>query len=53
VLNSPPSTNPTLTIYAHDDVVAGETYHIVVTALNMIGESGFSDQIFVIAADMP
>ena len=53
ILNAPASLNPTITVHTQNNLVHGQTYHFKVSAVNEIGESEYSPEIFVIASDMP
>lgn len=53
VLNAPSDINPSITIQTQYNLTSAYTYRFKVSAVNIVGESQISSEIFVIAADMP
>ena len=53
MLNAPSALNPSITVHTESGLVAAETYKFRVSATNIVGEGPQSNEIFVIAADMP
>ena len=53
VLNAPAETNPSIVVHTENNLLASRTYRFKVSASNFVGEGPISDEIFVIAADMP
>ena len=53
VLNAPSELNPSITVHKEDGLTAEKTYKFKVSAINSVGEGPMSDEIVVIAADMP
>jgi hypothetical protein len=53
VLNAPATTNPSITVHTEFSLNAAQTYRFKVSASNFVGEGPISEEIFVIAADMP
>jgi hypothetical protein len=53
VLNAPATVNPSITVYVDSSVVAATAFTFKVSASNEVGEGPLSDEIYVIAADMP
>lgn len=53
VLNAPATVNPSITVYVDSSVLAATAFTFKVSASNEVGEGPLSDEIYVIAADMP
>jgi pyruvate/2-oxoglutarate dehydrogenase complex dihydrolipoamide acyltransferase (E2) component len=53
VIDAPSETNPSITVHKEDGLTAEKTYKFKVSASNIVGEGPMSNEIFVIAADMP
>ena len=53
VLSAPSELNPSITVHTEQGLVADQTYKFRVSAVNFVGEGPLSNEIFVIAADMP
>jgi hypothetical protein len=53
VLDAPSELNPSITVHTEQGLTASLTYKFKVSAVNFVGEGPISDEIFVIAADMP
>jgi hypothetical protein len=53
ISNTPSSLNPTILWHTEDTLSAGGTYRFKVSSVNLIGESELTDQVLVIAADLP
>lgn len=53
VMNAPAEVNPSITIHSENGLTAALTYRFKVSAINFVGEGPISNEIFVIAADMP
>lgn len=53
ITTAPASTNPTITVHTQENLINGATYKFKVSAVNEIGESLYSDEIQVIASDLP
>lgn len=53
VLDAPSELNPSITVHTEQGLQADKTYKFKVSAVNFVGEGPITDEIFVIAADMP
>jgi hypothetical protein len=53
VVDAASESNPSLTIHTEDQLEPNQTYKFRVAATNIVGEGPMSNEIFVIAADMP
>jgi hypothetical protein len=53
VLNAPAETNPSIIVHQESGLTPADTYKFKVSALNFVGEGPMSNEIFVVAADMP
>jgi hypothetical protein len=53
VINAPAEINPSITVHEESGLQAKVTYKFRVSAENFVGEGPMSNEIFVIAADMP
>jgi hypothetical protein len=52
-LDAPAKVNPSITVQTQQNLEAAQTYRFKVSAVNIVGEGPISNEIFVIAADMP
>jgi titin len=50
---APSELNPSITVHKEDGLTADQVYKFRVSAVNFVGEGPMSDEIYVIAADMP
>lgn len=53
VLNAPAEVNPSITVHTESNLVDAEMYRFKISAVNFVGEGPISEEIYVIAADMP
>ena len=53
ILDAPSQANPSITVNTEKNLTSAETYRFKISAVNIVGEGKISEEIFVIAADMP
>lgn len=53
IINSPAELNPSITVNTENNLSSSQNYRFKVSAVNIIGESTISPEIFVIAANLP
>ena len=51
--NAPAENNPSITVNTENNLSSAENYRFKISAVNIIGESIISPEIFVIAANLP
>ena len=53
ITNAPAELNPSITVNTENNLSSSQNYRFKVSAVNIIGESTISPEIFVIAANLP
>jgi hypothetical protein len=53
ILNAPATVNPSITVQTEAVTSVAATYRFKVSAVNIVGEGPLTDEIAVIAADLP
>ena len=53
IINAPAELNPSITVNTENNLSSSQNYRFKVSAVNIIGESTISPEIFVIAANLP